>query len=987
MRQGMLRSSRYSPGNMNYASLEALFVGRHETMKDVLSRVTMSIQSSQKHYILLVGPRGSGKTHFLVLAYHRLMAGFEADDSANRVAMALLKEEEWGVASYLDLVVRILRSLAEEAPELSTEIDAIYDKFSRDPVDAEAFAGRVLRRHSEGKTLVLLCENLVDLFQGLGDEGQKRWRAAIQEDGNWAIVATTPQLFAALTLQDNPFYGFFTVRSFKNIDLETGINLLAKKAIHEEKIDLVKFLRTPLGRARARAVHHLAAGNHRAYVVLFDFLDKESLEDLIHPFMHMVDDLTPYYQDRIRQLAPAQRKIVEFLALEGRPATVKSISSSCLMSQQTAAKQVSELAAAGFLSRKRVGRNTFCELSEPLMRVCMEVKDNKTQHFRLFVEFLRHWFTARELQERRAGYHGGATVGDLDRVHVEEAVRCSLADGRAPYIDALHVEAELCRNAGDYRGLATVQEALARDSGNARDYRTWVYALVEAGDGQSAVKVGGEATKRFPGDEGLLFQIARGYFVWGRYAEALDTIDEAIRLGERASHHCVRADILLGLKRFEEAMVEAEAVLDEEPDHWHSIEQITRGLVGLGRVADAEARAREVVEVAPSVPRALLAAARFYASERQLDRALELLDGALKIDADQERVRQLRGFVLFEMANYRGAARDLRQFGRRHPESIRTHCGLAEALLRSGEFEEAIQVAEHLLDVDPAHNHAHFVRGRALVKLGRTGEAMAAFDELLPGRQWSSLVSAGAYARRSGDYDAAERYLDRAADGDPDNRELWVERCYLYMERGAFDEAVKSARRVGVLPGGSLLGRLLAARAKAATRPLEAALSAVGVRVETKHFGSDEQLHQDVIVGILKTSLRNFGPQYLPGGLLKLRGLLGSLVGRGVLGRIVAGLLDEDVGRFEGSLDQWESAFDTLGSSLGDLADCQIPLGMLRAAVAYTKTDDERHLLKLPVEQRQLVQEVLTGMGREEGRGRRSGSARAVGGGATAVEA
>ena len=65
------------------------------------------------------------------------------------------------------------------------------------------------------------------------------------------------------------------------------------------------------------------------------------------------------------------------------------------MSHQTAAKQIGELETAGFVSRMRSGRNTYCELSEPLMRICIEVKDNKTQHFRLFVEFLRHWFTAR----------------------------------------------------------------------------------------------------------------------------------------------------------------------------------------------------------------------------------------------------------------------------------------------------------------------------------------------------------------------------------------------------------------------------------------------------------------------------------------------------------------------------------------------------------------------------------------------------------------
>ena len=401
MKQGFLRSSRYSPGNMDHESLEALFVGRGDVMEDVLSRVIKSIQSKDKHYILLVGPRGSGKTHFLALAYHRLMRQVDTGSIRNSVAVALLNEEEWGVASFLDLLVRILRALSDQAPSLDAEIAEIYERFSRDPADAESFAVAQLRQHTRGKTLLLLCENLVDLFAGLGEEGQKRWWAAIQEDGNWAIVASTPSLFAGLTLQDNPFYGFFTIRALEKIDLETGLQLLAKKAVHEGKTELAGFLRTPLGRARARAIHHLAAGNHRAYVVLFDFLDKESLEDLVVPFMRMIDDLTPYYQGRMRQLAPAQRKIVEFLCLAGKPTTIKDISTPCLMSQQTAAKQIGELETAGFVTRMRYGRNTFCELSEPLMRICIEVRDNKTQRFRLLVELLRHWFTPRELMSRR----------------------------------------------------------------------------------------------------------------------------------------------------------------------------------------------------------------------------------------------------------------------------------------------------------------------------------------------------------------------------------------------------------------------------------------------------------------------------------------------------------------------------------------------------------------------------------------------------------
>lgn len=597
MRRGFLTSSRYSPSNMDRESLETLFVGRRDVMDDVLTRAKLSINESQKHYLLLVGPRGSGKTHFLALAYHRLMEHIEAVGATDRVAVALLKEEEWGVASYLDLVMRILRALVDEFPELEARIADVYASFAKDPTEAQALAARLLREHTRGKTLMLLCENLVDVFNGLGDEGQKRWRAAIQEDGNWAIVATTPQLFAGVTLQEQPFFGFFTIRRLDPIRLETGIELLAKKAIHEGKADLAQFLRTPIGRARVRAIHHLTTGNPRAYVVLFDFLDKESLDDLVEPFMRMVDDLTPYFQDRMRQLAPAQRKILAFLCRVGRPVTVKDIATPCLMSQQTAAKQIAELDNAGFVARTRFGRNTFCEVSEPLMRICIEVKDNNAGQFRLLVEFLRHWFTTLELRQR-------------------------------------------------------------------------------------------------------------------------------------------------------------------------------------------------IAELAP------------------------------------------------------------------------------------------------------------------------------------------------------------------------DNLGLWVQRAELAIERDAFEAAREHAARLEELPDGSLVSRLFAAQAVAASRPLTVALDALG-SVDAATYKRGEQLHRRTIVALLTVSLRKFGPRHLPDGLTKLRDLLGCLLEEGILGAILTDFLIESVEGLAGALQDWEVAMDCIASSLEDLGDCRIPIEMLRTAVQYTKTGNEKHLLRLPLEQRELLRDVL----------------------------
>ena len=961
MRQGFLRGSRYSPGNMDRESLEALFVGRSDDMEDVLSRVTTSIRSPAKHYILLVGPRGSGKTHFLALAYHRLMDRIDAVDAKDSVAVAMLKEEEWGVASFLDLVVRILRALAGQISDLDGEIAGIYDRFSKDPAGAENHAAARLRHHTRGKTLLLICENLVDLFHGLGEEGQKRWRSAIQEDGNWAIVASTPSLFSAVTLQDNPFYGFFTIRALEKIDFDTGLDLLARKAVHEDKTDLASFLRTPLGRARARAIHHLAAGNHRAYVVLFDFLDKESLEDLVGPFMHMVDDLTPYYQDRMRQLPPAQRKIVEFLCLQGRPLTIKDISTPCLMSHQTAAKQIGELATAGFISRMRSGRNTFCELSEPLMRICIEVKDNKTRHFRLFVEFLRHWFTNRELERRHAAIQHGVHTTVLDRVHIEEAVRCSLADRHEPFVDALRSEAKRCWDVGDYRGLAEIQETLARDGGSANDYCVWIYALVRWGDGKSAIAAGREAFAKYPDDAAIQYDLAHAYFIEDRFVEALSAIDRAIALnGADSAYLCIRAGILLGLNRFEEAIQDAQAVLDQEPDHWHSFQQMLNAAVAMDRADDAEAYTRELVRLAPDEPEALLAASEFHRSQDRLDQALELVDKALDIDAADQRARHLRGLVLFDMADYRRANEELRQVASHQPNSVSVHCRLSDSLLFSGEWEEAIDVAEHLIEIDPAHFHAHCVRGRALIELGRPADAIAVLDQLLPTDDCHSLLLAASRVRGIGDYASAGRYLDRVAELQPDNRKLWIERTRLHIDEGAFDAAAESAARIEALPGDSLLGPLLAAQAAAATEPLPVALDTLGGVIEPGDFENDELLHLKATAGILTVSVRNFGPRYLPEGLAKLQGLLKERLDDGVVGRILTDFLKANIeDGFAGALADWEAALESLTASLADLPDCRIPLEMLQTAVRYTKTGDEKQLLSLPLEQRQLLEDIL----------------------------
>lgn len=115
-------------------------------------------------------------------------------------------------------------------------------------------------------------------------------------------------------------------------------------------------------------------------------------------FDKLLDELTPYYQQRIDWLPGQQRKLVEYLCRSEGPVPVKDMSRRLFMSQQTASRQLKELRDKGYVISHSRGRESLYELAEPLMRLCVEVKENRRQPVRLVVRFLRVWYTDDELR-------------------------------------------------------------------------------------------------------------------------------------------------------------------------------------------------------------------------------------------------------------------------------------------------------------------------------------------------------------------------------------------------------------------------------------------------------------------------------------------------------------------------------------------------------------------------------------------------------------
>ncbi|XXF76367.1 tetratricopeptide repeat protein [Myxococcaceae bacterium GXIMD 01537] len=753
---------------MTGEALERLFVGRHKIFNDVLKRLLASCTGQGKHYILLVGPRGSGKTHFVSLLAHKLRTDPRHQEATRSLKIAHLNEEEWGVASFLDLVVRVLSSLASthQSSSLRSQLDAIYTLYARNADAALAEAERTLTNFIGGDTLLLICENLFDIFEGLGEEGQKRWRSLIQENPYWTILATTPALFSGVRLQDSPFYGFFTVRNLDKLSFEAAVELLRQKATVDGRRDLSDFIGTPTGRARVRAIHHLAGGNHRVYVIMSDFLSQESLDDLVAPFMRMVDDLTPYYQDRMRQLAPQQRKVVEFLCHETRPVVVKDIAARCLMSQQTAAKQISELVRLGVVARTKRGRETFCELAEPLMRICIEVKDNRTEHLRLFVSFLREWFSTKELRHRLDDLSQAPPTERLfDRLHFSAAVHECRSDLRDPFLDALSAESKDCLERKDFKGLSEIACRLADDRGKAQDYRMCVYALRTSREYAQAISWARRGIELYPTDVKLRASLARSLLAAGLKQEAMKEIDRAISLSSATMHlSCLRGEILFELGLYGQVLENEAEVLRIDPLHEHSFFIRALAQVKLGRTSDGLREFDRFLSLSPkndvvvssigSLSVALLAAG-------QSAEALALLDKALSLEPSN-------GWIL---------------------------CNRGTALIRLGRFEEAIENEKQLIRIEPTHAHSFLNRSYAYMGLNQLDAAerdIRRYIDLLPKDAYGYRVLASILRRGSRYSDALELLQAKLADF-PDNADLELMRLKILADMGSWETALAEA--------------------------------------------------------------------------------------------------------------------------------------------------------------------------------------------------
>lgn len=391
--------SAFNPSTMSPQLLEAIFVEREPLVQELLRSIRGSLSPTSKAHSLILGPRGMGKTHLVSLIYHRIREGKKgAEGMDEHLRIAWLREEERGIATFFHLLRRIIVVLAAtyKDPELER---CLADLKGNSPQDTQVLAERLLVEWLRGKTLLLLVENFEDMLHRMGEQGQQAFRAFLQNRSCCLVLATAPTLTAALSKQTAPFYNFFNLHTLEEFDVETARGLMRLIAQQRGDKEFADFLETPIATERLRAIEDLAGGHPRIWILFAGFLTKEILDDLVPAFYKLVDELTPYYHSKMKNLPSQEALIIETLCEKPGAMPVKELADACFLAQNAVSAHLNDLTKRGFVRSEKLGRESYYELREPLLRVWIQVKGDRNKPVKLIIEFIKRWFSIEKIEE------------------------------------------------------------------------------------------------------------------------------------------------------------------------------------------------------------------------------------------------------------------------------------------------------------------------------------------------------------------------------------------------------------------------------------------------------------------------------------------------------------------------------------------------------------------------------------------------------------
>ena len=380
---------KYNPGFLTDDEIIESFCVRTHEFESIVESLREMGSSSSTHS-LVIGPRGSGKTHLLL----RVAAEVRRDSDLAGIYPVVFAEESYEVGTCGEFWLECLAHLAEQAPEEERDnLSLSYEDLrtvSDDQVLAERCLGSLLDfADSHDIRLLLIVENLNMLFSDMGDP-DVGWqlRKTLQTEPRIILLGSATSRFDEIDNPEHALYDLFRILTLRQLDTaECGAlweTVSGKPTVGET----------------VRPLEILTGGSPRLIAIIARFGADRSFADLMDNLLDLVDEHTEYFKGHLEALPPQERRVYLALARLWKPSTAREVADQARLDTSACSAQLRRLVERGVVAIEGgTPRRREYYLTERLYNIYYLLRRGAgtDRLVAIVIEFMRYFYSPSDL--------------------------------------------------------------------------------------------------------------------------------------------------------------------------------------------------------------------------------------------------------------------------------------------------------------------------------------------------------------------------------------------------------------------------------------------------------------------------------------------------------------------------------------------------------------------------------------------------------------
>jgi tetratricopeptide (TPR) repeat protein len=377
---------KFNPGVKGDNELINSFVARTNDLRTVLD-----LLFSKGKNVLVVGPRGAGKT---TLA-RRVAAEVRMDpDLSQKWTPLVFAEEAYEISSVGEFWLEALYRLRCEEPNKKWAL--LYDNLKResshDELARRGLAALKEYAHETDKNVLIVAENLTLLLdEQLAPTASTQLVKALKKEQWLRFLGTALPSFEESEIFEQSWSEHFEVMALDPLTLKDCSALWRSVA------------RRSLSNMQLRPVQILTGGNPRLIRILADFAGRASFRELMDDLIHLVDEHTEYFKSRLDNLPPMERKVFVAILQHWDPISARDIADDSRIEVTGVSPLLLRLQKRGIVSVVPGQTRKLYQASERLYNIYYLLRrggESPENRVRLAVRFMVQFYRGRRLIDR-----------------------------------------------------------------------------------------------------------------------------------------------------------------------------------------------------------------------------------------------------------------------------------------------------------------------------------------------------------------------------------------------------------------------------------------------------------------------------------------------------------------------------------------------------------------------------------------------------------